>query len=95
MATETQEQPEYSYDRLAYAHWWERPVIRWCLWWHGEGAAHQPDYYACHGCGKLVSHKGIQHGGCQCGRGQRKLSPVSLTLKQKAQIVCLPWTVVH
>lgn len=87
----------YLYDRYAYARWWERPLIRWCLWWHGEGAAHQPDYYVCHGCGKLVSHNGIRKGGCPCkqGLGQQKLSPARMSVWQKWQIVVCPWTVVH
>ena len=82
------------YHPLDHAHWYERPLVRWRIWWHGFGQPHQADYYVCSGCGKLVSHSRIKKGGCGCQRSN-KLQPVRMTAWVKFKILAFPFLVRH
>lgn len=65
---------------------------RWLVWWHGEGEAHQYQFYRCHGCRRIVTHFHVRTGGCRCGESI-KVSPARLTWHEKARLLYLPWTV--
>jgi len=65
---------------------------RWLRWWHGEGEAHQYQFYRCHGCRALVTWHQIRAGGCPCHESS-KISPTHLRLGAKARLLFLPWRV--
>ena len=65
---------------------------RWLAYWHGEGAAHQHQFYRCQGCRRLVTWHRIHRGGCRCQESY-KVAPAVLTLRDKAKVLLLPWSV--
>ena len=64
----------------------------WLVWWHGEGEAHQYQFYRCHGCRAIVTHRHIRAGGCRCHESV-KISPAKLRTGEKVRLLLLPWTV--
>lgn len=72
----------------------EPALYHWLVAWHGRGDAWQAEYYRCHGCQRLVTHRAIKTGGCRCGLSN-KLSPARLRLRDKVRLLVLPWSVVR
>lgn len=59
--------------------------------WHGQpDAAHQFDYYRCHGCHRLVTWTAIKKGGCMCGMSNQ-LSPANLSWRERLLLPLFPW----
>ena len=65
---------------------------RWLVYWHGQGEAHQYQFYRCYVCRRVVTHRHIVTGGCPC-QGSVKISPAKLSARDKARLIYLPWTV--
>lgn len=70
----------------------ERLLGWWLVYWHGEGEPHQYQFYRCHGCRNIVTHRLIVTGGCPCEESS-KISPAKLRLGEKARLLLMPWTV--
>ncbi len=70
----------------------EATLGRWLVWWHGEGEAHQYQFYRCHACRRFVTWHVIRSGGCFCHESA-KISPTKLRVRDKARLLLLPWTV--
>lgn len=70
----------------------EHLIKRWLGYWHGEGAENQWAYYRCEGCHRLVTHKRISTGGCECAMSNR-IRPARLLMREKARLLLLPWSV--
>lgn len=64
----------------------------WLVWWHGAGEPQQYQFYRCHLCRHLVTHRHIIVGGCACHESS-KISPAKLSLVEKTRLLYLPWTV--
>jgi hypothetical protein len=64
----------------------------WLAYWHGEGEAHQYQFYRCHACRRLVTYHIIRSGGCTCHESS-KISPTKLGLLSKARLLYVPWSV--
>ncbi len=71
----------------------EKPLQWWLVYWHGQGAANQHQFYRCHGCQGLVTHTMIAMGGCACKMGRNRVSPTYLRVREKVRLLALPWTV--
>src|SRR5215471_16008967 len=83
-------------QRLASAPWRhmvEQPLIAWLTYWHGRGEPWQCEYYRCHGCKRIVTHKAIKGGGCTCGISNR-VSPAALGRVEMLRLMLLPWACV-
>ena len=66
--------------------------LAWIRYWHGEGEPHQYQFYRCHGCRKIVTHRHIATGGCACHESI-KISPANLRRGEKLRLLFWPWSV--
>ena len=72
---------------------WIDPIgRRWLAYWHGEGEAHQYQFYRCHGCRRMVTYHIIRSGGCRCFESA-KVSPTKLSVVDKVRLLYVPWSV--
>lgn len=76
--------------------WWgyliDRTLGAYLVYWHGIGEPHQYQFYRCHGCRKIVTHRHIVTGGCPCHESI-KISPAKVRTGEKIRLLLLPWTV--
>ena len=64
----------------------------WLAWCHGVGSAEQYQFFRCHACRRIVTHRHISVGGCPC-RESSKVSPAALRWSEKARLLFLPWSI--
>ena len=63
---------------------------RWLAYWHGRGEANQFAYYRCESCRRVITHRRIRSGGCDCGA--IRVRPAALRLLERGRLLWLPWT---
>jgi len=57
---------------------------------HGEGEAHQADFYRCYSCGRLTTWNKIRKADVCC---QGRVVPTNPTAWETLRVFILPWTI--
>ena len=56
---------------------------------HGEGEAHQMDFFRCHACHRLITWNMIRGGRACCGG---RVVPTNPSLFETVKLFVVPWT---